>query len=110
MSDRAWDDLITLLDDKYHLDENKRFKEPLEDKPDLERTIERIEFTKDNESFRIDRVTSPTIVDRKTFYHHRGSADRVEYTYDPEETSNKVLFYKQSAGGYEEISPESMLG
>jgi len=110
MSDKAWDDLVNLIDEKYQIDSSDRLKEEIEDNPGLKKTIERIEFEKDNTKYRIDRVTCPAIIDKKTHYHHRGSANRVEYIYDPEETTTKVVFYQQlSDGHYNEISPESML-
>lgn len=110
MSDKAWDDLISLIDEKYQIDSSDMLKEEVEDHPELKKTIQRIEFEKDNIKYRIDRVTSPAIINRKTHYHHRGSANRVEYVYDPEETTSKVVFYQQLADGhYNEISPESMM-
>lgn len=110
MSDKAWEELTDLIDKKYQIDLNDRIVEKLEDNPNLQKTIERIEFEKDNIKYRIDRVESPAIIDRKTHYHHRGSANRVEYVYDPEETTTKVFFYqKLPSGSYNEISPESML-
>lgn len=110
MSDKAWDDLISLIDEKYTIDASDRLTEKMEDDGALTKSIERIEFEKDNVKYRIDRVTSPLIIDKKTHYHHAGSANRIEYVYDPEETSTKVLFYKQLADGhFNEISPEDML-
>jgi len=110
MGEKAWDELINLIDEKYQIDSSDRLQEDVEDHPELKRIIERIEFEKDNIKYRIDRVTSPAIIDKKTHYHHRGSANRIEYVYDPEEITTKVVFYKQlSDGHYNEISPESML-
>lgn len=110
MSDNAWEELIDRIDAMYTVDSSVRLQEPLEDDSKLKQTIERIEFEKDNIKYRIDRVTSPAILDRKTHYHHRGSANRIEYVYDPEDTTTKVVFYKKLAdGNYNEITPESML-
>ena len=110
MSDKAWEELINLLDEKYTVDITNKFTEKLEDNPKFTKTIERIEFEKDNIKYRIDRVTSPLILDKKTHYSHRGSANHIEYIYDPDETSSKVVFYQQLADGhYNEISPEAML-
>ncbi len=110
MSDKAWEELTDLIDKKYQIDLTDRIVEKLEDNPSFKKTIERIEFEKDNTKYRIDRVESPMIIDKKTHYHHRGSANRIEYVYDPEETTTKVFFYQRLADGhYNEISPESML-
>lgn len=110
MNDTAWEELVNRIDEMYTLDNSTRVVEKLEDNPKLSKTIQRIEFEKDNVKYRIDNVESPKINDKKTFYHHKGTADRVEYIYDPEETSKKVIFYRKLADGdYNEISPEEMM-
>ncbi|MBA3678675.1 hypothetical protein H0W80_00515 [Candidatus Saccharibacteria bacterium] len=110
MNDRAWEELIDLIDTKYTIDDSNRLEEKLEDNPGFSKKIERIEFEKDNIKYRIDRVTSPAIVDKKTHYHHKGSADRIQFVYDPTETTSKIVFYQMLADGhFNEISPESML-
>lgn len=110
MNDRAWDELVDLIDTKFTVDKNDRKTEKLEDNHELTRTIESIEFEKDNVKYKIERITSPQIVDKKTYYHRSGSADRLQYVYDPEETSSKMVFYKQLPDGYwNEIQPEDLL-
>ena len=110
MSDNKWEELIDLIDTKYTVDVSEKIQESLEDDPALKRDIQRIEFEKDNVKYRIDRVTSPAIVDKKTHYSHAGSANRVQYVYDKTETSSKVKFYQLMPDGtYGEITPESML-
>ena len=110
MNDTAWEELVNRIDEMYTIDSSTRLVEKLEDSPKLSRTIQRIEFEKDNVKYRIDNIESPKINDKKSFYHHRGAANRVEYKYDPEETSKKVVFYKKlSDGHFNEISPEEMM-
>jgi hypothetical protein len=110
MNDRAWGELIDLIDEQYTIDSSKRREEPLEDDKKLKQTIESIEFEKDNIKYRIERITGPRIIDKKTFYSGHGSANRIQYVYDPEETSSRVVFYKQLADGhYNEISPEDLM-
>ncbi len=110
MNDRAWDELIDLVDTKYEIDKSDRRTEKLEDNAELSKTIEAIEFEKDNIKYKIERITSPAIVDKKTFYHRTGSADHMQYVYDPEETTTKVVFYKQQPDGYwNEIAPEELM-
>ena len=107
MTDKAWEDLTDLVDNQYTIDNSDRRTEQLEDNHELSRTIESIEFERDNVKYKIERTTSPRIVDKKTHFHQRGTASRVEYVYDPEDTSSKVTFYKQLADGYwNEITPE----
>ena len=110
MNDRAWGELVDLIDEQYVIDSSKRREEPLEDDKKLKQTVESIEFEKDNIKYKIERITGPRIIDRKTFYSGHGSANRIQYVYDPEETSSKVVFYKQLADGhYNEISPEDLM-
>lgn len=110
MSDKSWEDLVDRIDQAYTIDNSEKLTESIEEHPNLKRNIERIEFEKDNKKFRIERVTSPTIIDKKTHYSHRGVANRIEYQYDPNETSSKVVFYMQLADGHwNEITPEAMM-
>ncbi|MBI2797864.1 hypothetical protein HYX70_01015 [Candidatus Saccharibacteria bacterium] len=110
MTNRAWDELIDLIDEKYQIDNSNRKTEPLEDNKDLTRTVESIEFEKDNVKYKIERIAGPVIIDKKTFYHQTGSANRVQYVYDPEETSTKVVFYRGQPDGYwNEIQAEDLL-
>lgn len=110
MNEKNWDELTMRIDDMYTIDVRDKFTEQLPDNPKYKRAIERIEFEKDNIKYRIDNIESPAILDKKTIYHHRGPADHVEYIYDSEETSKKIVFYRQMPDGYwNEISPEEMM-
>lgn len=110
MNDRAWEELIDLIDNKYEVDVSDRREEALEDNKKLKQTIESIGFEKDNIKYKIERITSPRVVDKKTFYSGQGTANRLQYVYDPEETSTKVYFYKQLLdGNYNEITPEELM-
>jgi mRNA-degrading endonuclease RelE of RelBE toxin-antitoxin system len=107
MSDKAWEELIDLIDTKYQVDNTDRREEPLEDNKKLKKLTESIFFEKDNQKFKIDRVTSPRIIDKKTFYSGHNTANRIQYEYDPDEKSVKVLFFRQLPDGYwNELTPE----
>lgn len=110
MNDRSWEELIDRIDEKYQVDKHYKSENKLEDNPKYSAKIEAIEFERDNIKFKIERVTSPAIVDKKTYYHKVGGANRVENIYDPTETTNKVQFFRQQPDGYwNEISPEELL-
>ena len=110
MNDRAWGELVDLIDEQYAIDNSNRREESLEDDKKLKQTVESIQFEKDKIKYRIERITGPRIIDKKTFYSGHGSANRIQYVYDPEETSSRVVFYKQLADGhYNEISPEDLM-
>jgi hypothetical protein len=110
MNDKAWEDLIDLIDSQYAIDKTERAELPLEDEPKLKKTVESIHFEKDNTKFKIERVTGPRVIDKKTFYSGQGVANHAKYIYDPSETSSKVLFYRQLPdGNFNEISPEDLM-
>lgn len=110
MSDKAWEQLIDLIDTKYQVDASSRREDPLEDDHKLKQITESIEFEKDNVKFKIERITSPRVLEKKTFYAGHGTANRLQNVYDPDETTTRVVFYRQLADGhYNEISPEDLM-
>ena len=110
MSDKAWEDLVDLIDNKFTIDRSESKEEGIEGEPKLKNKISSIYFEKDNIKYRIDRVVGPRIIDKKTFYSGHSAANHSKYVYDPSEESSKVLFYKQLAdGNYNEISPEDLM-
>jgi hypothetical protein len=110
MSDKAWEDLIDLIDSQYTIDKTERDERPLEDDPKLKKIVESIYFEKDNVKFKIERTVGPRVIDKKTFYSGQGVANHAKYVYDPSETSSKVLFFKQLAdGNFNEIPPEDLM-
>lgn len=109
MSDKAWEQLVDMIDQKFEIDSHKKSHEPLEGSK-LERHHDEIFFEKGGTSYKIDRVTQPAVLDTKTHYAQRGAAQRVEKRYDAEETVSRVYFYEQAHDGYwNEISPEDLL-
>lgn len=107
MTDRGWSDLNDGLEHRFGELKRSRRTEPLEDAPELTQTIEAIEFTVGGQTYKIERVTRPVVLDKKSYYHKAaGSQTRVEYVYDPEETSSKVIFYQQGGADWQEITPD----
>ncbi len=99
MNDAAWERLVDAIDITVGIEKHSRTKEPLEDRPDLNQAVERIEFSRGGQAFRLERTTGPAITDRKTHYSHRaGTANRVEYIYDENETAHKVTLYRETDG------------
>jgi hypothetical protein len=110
MSDKAWEELIDLIDTKYQINSSDRREEVLEDDHKLKRIIESICFEKDKVKYKIERITSPRVIDKKTFYSGQGMANRLKYVYDPIETTKRVIIYKQLPDGhYNEITPEELM-
>jgi hypothetical protein len=110
MSDKAWEDLVDLIDNQFTIDKTEQKEQPIEDAPKLKQKIEAIYFEKDNTKYKIERTTGPRIIDKKTFYSGHGVANHSQYVYDPDETSSKVAFFKQLQDGhFNEISPEELM-
>lgn len=110
MSDKAWEDLVDLIDQQFGVDKTESGTLPLEDEPKLEKTTQTIYFEKDNIKFKIERTVGPKIIDKKTFYSGQGVANHAKYIYDPSETSSKVNFFRQLPdGNFNEISPDELM-
>lgn len=110
MNDRAWEELIDKIDELYAVDQMGKREEKLDDDQKLKRSIESIEFERDNVKYKVERITSPAILEKKTYYHRVGGANRIENIYDPVETTKKVMFFKaQTDGSWNEIGPEELL-
>lgn len=110
MSDKAWEDLTDLIDQKFSVDKIESGEFPLDDEPKLKKSVQTIYFEKNNIKFKITREVSPRVVDKKTFYSGQGVANHAKYVYDPSETSGKVYFFKQLPdGNFNEISPEELM-
>ncbi len=109
MSDQAWEQLVDLVDQKYSIDDHSRRREPLDDAPDFHCLVETISFTKDGQDYRIERTVQPAVLDTKTHYARAGVAQRVQKTYDPENTVARVSFSRRINGTWQEVAPEGLL-
>lgn len=110
MSDRAWEDLIDRIDLKFGIAHKHKFEQPLEDEPRLKQTVDQVDFKRDGQSYRIERVTAPAIMDKKTNYNKVGIATSTHVVYDPDELSHKVVFYRLEGDQAVEITPDQLLG
>ena len=108
MNDRLWDELLDMIDVKYGVDKHSKSEEPLEDNPSMKKQITQVLFEKDGESLKVERVTTPAVSDTKSHYSHRGSAQHVQKLYDPTETVNHVVFYRQAGSGWQEVDAEEL--
>lgn len=110
MSDKTWEELVDLLDVRYTIDNHTRREEPLEDQPSLKRRVETLELEKDNQKYRVERISQPAVSDVKTHYARSGVASRVEKSYDKDEWTHNVAFYRQTPSGHwNEIQAEDFL-
>lgn len=104
MNDASWERLTDGIDIKLGITKHGRLKRPLEDRPEIEESVEFIEFEREGDKYKLERATGPAIIDRKTHYSHRpGVASRVENVYDTNEIGHKVTLFKESGSDWEEI-------
>ena len=104
MNDSGWERLTDAIDVKLGISRHGRDVRPLEDRPDLSEKIEYIEFTNDGQQLRLERSTGPAVIDRKSHYSHRGgTANRMEYIYDPDETAQKVTLFRRQGEDWEAV-------
>ncbi len=109
MSDRAWEDLIDRIDVNFGITASKKFEQPIEGERELTSTVDRIDFVRGGQPYRVERITAPAIIDRKTTYNKTGVATSTHVVYDPQELSHKVVFYRLEGQEAVEISPEDLL-
>ncbi len=109
MNDPGWDKIVDAIDAKFGVKNHGRKTEPLEDRADLNQTVSFIVFEKGEETYKLERVEKPAVVDRKTFGGHSGTAGRrIENIYDEEAVSHHTNFYKQAGEDWEIVNPEEL--
>ena len=97
MQDIGWDKIVDAIDMRFGIEKHGRYDEPLPDRHDLIKHVAFITFNKGGRSYRIERVTSPSITDRKSIHAKNAhSGVRFENIYDPTELMHKTHFYMQS--------------
>lgn len=99
MNDERWENLKETLRDKFSDLAEKTEDATTED--DLGNKIEGkkeiLEFTSpDLGALRIERLTRPMIIDKKSHYHRTaGGGAQIEYILDPEEKTHKISVFKK---------------
>ncbi len=108
MDDTGWDKIVDAIDAKFGIENHGRRSEPMEDRPDLTQQIAFIEFKRDGEDYRFERVTHAAIVDRKSHYHKTaGAGVRFENIYDESDVMHKTRLYKRVGGEWEPMNLEA---
>lgn len=104
MNDAAWERLVDSIDIKTGVDRHGKNQRPVAERPDLQEVVEYVEFESGGRQLKLERVTGPAIVDRKTHYSHRpGVANRVETIYDASETASRVQLLQKLDDVWQEV-------
>ncbi|HVE80737.1 MAG TPA: hypothetical protein VNA68_01175 [Candidatus Dormibacteraeota bacterium] len=109
MNDNAWERLTDAIDIKLGITSHGKEERKLEDRPDLTAKVAYICFERNGEQYKLERITGPALVDRKTHYSHRpGEANRIENVYDTNEIGHRVVLYKQTGDEWEQQDVSSL--
>ena len=99
MAPERWKEIIDNIQEKFEVIELG--EEKLEEEGGAE--IEYIEFTGPLGKMRLEYITRPLVLDKKTTYSRRiGSETQVDYVYSDSEKSHKLMVYKwdEDAGDF----------
>ncbi len=109
MNDPAWDRLVDAVELKGELTDHGSYSEPLEDKPDLKQDIRFICFKRGDQEYKLERVTRPRVLERKSLYHRAASAGvTFENIYDPDDLVQHTNFYIKKSGEWQVLDPDSL--
>jgi len=106
MLPEKWENLVDDIKDKFEVE--KEDKEHLDEQGGTD--IESIIFKSPLGRVKLEFITKPVVLDKKTFYSQRiGSETKVEYVYSEDEKSHKLMAYKwdENQNDWIEIDGES---
>jgi hypothetical protein len=108
MQDRVWNDLLDRLEDKFGDINIQKTQETRSDDigNEIVSNISFVEFEMPEGKFRVEKVVTPMILDKKTHYSHgSGNNTSVEYVLSETETTSKirVLTYNDDLDDWSEI-------
>jgi hypothetical protein len=109
MQDNGWDRIVDAIDTRFGIEHHGTKTEPLEDHHELTQNVRFIEFDRGGQSFRIERITKPAVLDRKSIHGRSASAGiRYENVYDSEETVHKTIFYQKVSGEWQPLDDSAL--
>ncbi len=112
MQDRVWNDLLDRLEMKHGEVEIQKRKESRSDDlgNELVSNIEFVDFEMEGNKFRVEKVTSPMILDKKTHYSHSsGNHTSIEYVLSETETTSKIRVLREDDDGeWSEIKTDNL--
>ncbi len=107
--DKGWERIVDAIDTKYGVTDHGRSTRAVADARELTEHVAWIVFERAGERYKLERVTGPAIINRRTIGSRRiGSDVRFENVYDPEETSTKTNLYRHEAEEWTAISPDEL--
>lgn len=107
MSPERWQEILSNIKENFQAEDEG--KEHLDDEGGVD--IEYVVFKGPLGRMRLEYVTKPVVLDRKTTYSKRiGSETKVDYVYSDSEKAHKLHVYKwnEASEEWEEIEAERM--
>lgn len=97
MTDEKWLDLLDTLQAKFTLERENLEQITTDDLGhEILNKIERAIFQNDLGQFKLERITRPTIIDKKVHYSHaNGTKGLVEYILSPTEKTSKFTYSRR---------------
>lgn len=95
MTNEKWQNILGNIKDNFKYE--NEFKERLDEEGGID--IESIEFQSPMGRIRLEHITKPVVLDRKTTYSKRiGSETKIDYIYSPDEKVQKLIAYRWDEG------------
>jgi hypothetical protein len=108
-TDKGWDRIVDAIDTKFGIVKHGRSERPVEDAREMTEKVAYVEFERNGERFKLERVAGPAIVDRRTIGSRRiGSDVRFQNVYDASETTFRTNFYRQDGDEWETMDPSAL--
>lgn len=109
MSDAAWERLVEAIDLKLGIKRHGHETRQAEDRPDIDLKVEFFEFSRGPQNFRLERISGPAIIDKKSHYSRGGGGSvRFETLYDMTETAHQVVVLREAGGRWEQVQLEEL--
>lgn len=99
MNDEKWGNTISLIEEKFGVEERKTVPDNLEDNYGnvFEGTKETVIFKGPLGKIKLERIAHPLILDKKMHYHKgSGGTAEVEYQVSETEKTHRLIVFKQS--------------
>ena len=109
MNDSSWDRITDAIDMQFGLKDHGRETRPVADAVHLTEQVKFVVFERSGERYKLERVTGPAIIDRKSVGAKRIGADiHFENVYDTEETASRINLYRDETGEWVAIDPSAL--
>lgn len=101
--------MVDAIDARFGLSEHGRLKRPIADAHELTESVAFIVFERDGREYKLERVTGPAIIDRKTVGARRaGATVHYENVYDTSEEARRTNLFQKVGDEWEALNPDAL--